>query len=116
MDFSKPLTVTISFNSPHAVSYRFWYKKPGDAKYTIFATGTDNEYSNSSIHTHVVGPLPSGSELVYLVWFSGNEYTAYDMELALSQEGVLLPGYSFSHRNTTGSDGFAQEKHTITLV
>ncbi len=116
MDFSKPLTVAISFNSPHAVAYRFWYKKPADAKYTIFATGTDNEATNPSAHTHVVGPLPSGSELVYLIRFSGNAYTAYDVELTLSQDGVLLPGYSFSHHNTTDSDGFAQEQHTITLV
>lgn len=116
MDFSKPLVLSISFYSPHAVTYRFWYKKPGDAKYTIFATGTDNEETNPSRHAHAVGPLPDGSELVYLVWFSGNEYTTYDVEVELSQDGVQLPGYSFSHHDKTDSDGFGEEKHTIKLA
>ncbi|WP_046244315.1 hypothetical protein [Hymenobacter terrenus] len=116
IDTTKPLAVVLTFHSPHAVAYRLWYKHPDDAKYTILATGTDSEPSNPSKHTHMVNALPSGSELVYLAWLSGNGNTPYRIEITLVQNGLPLPGGTFVEEGSTDAEGFAQEKNTISLA
>jgi hypothetical protein len=116
IDPTKPLAFTVVFHSPQVVAYRLWYKRPGEAKYTIFATGTDNEPSNPSTHTHVVDNLSTGSEIVYLVWLSGSGNSLYQIDVELSQNGQAVPNGSFSLQGTTDADGFAQKKDTINIV
>ncbi|QIL76329.1 hypothetical protein [Hymenobacter sp. HDW8] len=116
IDPAQPITFAITFHSPHVVAYRLWYKRPGDEKPSIFATGTDDETSNPSTHMHTVGPLPPGSEIRYLVWLSGNSYTAYRIEIEVLQNGQPVQDGAFSLRGTTDEDGFDQRKNTLELT
>lgn len=116
IDPTQPLTFIITFHSPHTVAYRLWYKRPGDEKPTIFATGTDDEGSNPSTHTHTVKPLPAGSEIIYLVWLSGNPVTPYRIEVGMLQNGQVVQDGAFTLRGNTDADGFEQKKGTILLT
>lgn len=115
-DPAAAIVFKIAFHSPHVVAYRLWYKRPGDAQFTIFATGTDNEASNPSKHGHTVGPLPAGSEIAYLIWLSGNGNTPYRVDVDMLQQNQALPGGFFVLQGHSDANGFAQENGTIKLA
>ncbi len=115
MDPTRPLQVTVEIDSPQVVVYRLWFRKPGDAQFTIFATGTDEAESSQSGHTHVVGPLPAGSEIRNFFLFSGNPNTAYRARVTAAQDGAPLPGAEADVTGTTDSGGVAGAEGEVPL-
>ncbi|HEV7587927.1 MAG TPA: hypothetical protein VGO40_07320 [Longimicrobium sp.] len=107
MDPTQPLQANVRIDSPQVVVYRLWYQRPGDAGWTLFANGTDQDSSGASGQTFTVGPLPAGSLIGYQFILSGNPVTALRVELTMAQGGVTLPEGALVLEGTTDDTGVA---------
>jgi len=110
MDPTRALSVTVRTDSPHVVSFRLWYQRPGDAAWTIFATAGPDSPNPA---TFEVGPLPAGSKLQYLVIVGGNPQTAYRVVLTALQGDDALGGTPLTLTGTTGQAGTATESGEV---
>jgi hypothetical protein len=104
-DPSKPISFEVALESPHVVFYRLWYKEPGDEKFTILASGSDEEPSDPSSHTHTVGPLKPNSKFAFFFHFIGNPKTAFRGRVRIRQDGEVLTGGSIAVSGTIPAKG-----------
>lgn len=115
-DPAQPISFDLSFESPHAVFYRLWYREPGDERFTILASGSDDAAANPSGHTHTAGPLPRGTRFAYFFHFIGNLNTAFRARLRLLQDGEELDGGSITVSGTIPDRGHASRSGERELV
>jgi hypothetical protein len=115
MDPTAPLQVTVQIDSPQVVVYRLWFQRPGDAGWTQFANGTDEDSSAASGHTFTVGPLPAGSKVGYQFILSGNPVTVFRVELTVAQRGAPLGGGPLMLEGTTDDTGVAVRQGQVAL-
>lgn len=99
-DPSIPVAFEVIIESPHAVFYRLWYKRPGDEKFTVLASGSDEETAVSSSHVHTAGPLERNTTFAYFFHFIGNPNTAFRGRVRLKQAGEVLAGGSIAVSGT----------------
>ena len=111
MDPTIPVDVTVRIDSPHVVAYRLFFRRPGDTKGTVFATG-DDQTANPA--TFTVGPLPRGSSIRYFMLINGNPQTAYRIAVDVEQDGapIVVPAVL---TGTTDGDGTASERGEVEL-
>ncbi len=114
LNTTKPLQVEVKIDSAHYVTFGMWYRKPGDAKWTSFAGGKDDDSATTSIHNYTIGPLPSGSLVHYFFHFAGNPKTTYKVTIAFLQEGQPVASPIVISGTTDGS-GLAKEESEAAL-
>jgi hypothetical protein len=115
MDPTAPIQINVRVDSPQVVVYRLWFQRPGEATWTLFANGTDEDSSSASGHMFRVGPLAIGSKLRYQFIISGNELGFFRIEMEASQNGSPLPNSSLRFEGNTDDVGTAVRQGEVAL-
>jgi len=115
MDPTAPLQVHVRIDSPQVVVYRLWFQQPGDAAWTLFANGTDQDASGAAGQAFTVGPLAAGSKIGYQFILSGNPVTTFRVDLTVAQGAGPLPGGDLVLEGTTDDTGVAVRQGQVAL-
>jgi hypothetical protein len=108
------LVVRVRFDSPHVVAYRLWLQRPGQPR-ELFAEGTDQDTAAVTGHTHQIGPVPSGTKILYLFIFVGNPGTTFSGQLTLEQDGQVIEHGLHTEEGQTDADGVEVRRKEVTL-
>lgn len=113
-DPSRPIDITLSFDSPQAIAYNLWHK-PANGAFILFARGVDEESVQFTSHQHQLPPVPPGTTVKYRMIFAGNPSTPIKGAVVFSQDGVQLSGGTHAETGSTDGDGVAVRSKEVTF-
>jgi hypothetical protein len=113
LDPQKELEINVISRSPHVLGYRLWTRTGNTGLWTVVADGdTQDDVPDSKR----LGPLATGTALVYWFGIAGNPNSHYRSVLVLSQGGVVLQDGTQIEEGATDASGFAVVEREVSFT
>ena len=106
----KPVQIHFVSQSPHTFAYKVWVGRPNDPDWQLLDQG------DITTPPKAFGPFPSGTKLDYCLLIHGSPKADWQVQLMLSQDGVLLACSPPAERGQTDDKSTADRETVVTLA